>query len=156
MPRTWTNIPPNFPQHSQESIWTFRIIFLNISRNVLQHSLKMLIYSSVLNCRGEGGRGEGGNCIFWNFSASKAFYYDPPKLRNFRERPTAPFNYFMKPFGKTFKWKMKIMGENQMRKLQWTQTIIIILLIQTEQLPTSEQNNEWICKLKKSLNQRRS
>ena len=37
---------------------------------------------------------------------------------------------------------MKIMGENQMRKLQLTQTIIIILLIKTEQLPTSEQNNE--------------
>ena len=32
-----------------------------------------------------------------------------------------------------------------MRKVQWTQTIIIILLIQTEQIPTSEQNNEWIC-----------
>ena len=37
---------------------------------------------------------------------------------------------------------MKIRGENQMRKLQLTQTIIIILLIKTEQLPTSEQNNE--------------
>ena len=37
---------------------------------------------------------------------------------------------------------MKIMGENKMRKLQLTQTIIIILLIKTEQLPTSEQNNE--------------
>ena len=48
----------------------------------------------------------------------------------------------MKLFGKTFKSKMKIMGENQMRKLQLTQTIIIILLIKTEQLPTSEQNNE--------------
>ena len=150
MPRTWTNIPPNLLQHSQESIWTFRIIFLNISRNVLVHSLKMLIYSSVLNCRGHR------DCVFWNFSPSKGFYYDPPKLRNFRESPTPTFNYFMKLFGKTFKSKMKIMGENQMRKLQLTQTIIIILLIKTEQLPTSEQNNEWICKLKKSLNQRRS
>ena len=31
---------------------------------------------------------------------------------------------------------------------------IIILLIQKEQIPTSELNNQWICKLKKSLNQR--
>ena len=153
MPRTWTNNLPNLLQHPQESIWTFRIIFLNISRNVPEHSLKMLIYSSALNCRGQGAWG---NCIFWTFSPSKAFNYDPPKLRNFQEIPTPPFNYFMKLFGKTFKCKMKIMGENQMRKLQWTQTIIIILLIQTEQIPTSEQNNQWICKLKKSLNQRRS
>ena len=48
----------------------------------------------------------------------------------------------MKLFGKTFKWKMKIMGENKMRKPQLTQAIIIILIIKTEQLPTSEQNNE--------------
>ena len=36
------------------------------------------------------------NCIFWNLSPPKAFYYDPPKLRNFRESPTPPppsFNY---------------------------------------------------------------
>ena len=37
---------------------------------------------------------------------------------------------------------MKIMGENQMGKLQWTQTIIIILLIQIEQIPTSEQKKK--------------
>ena len=123
-------------------------------------------FSSLLKCRGGVvGAGGGGlsNCIFWSFSPPKAFCYDPPKLRNFRESPTPtppPFlittPHFMKLLGKTFKCKMKIMGENQMRKLQWTQTIIIILLIQTEQIPTSEQNNQWICKLKKSLNQRRS
>ena len=107
----------------------------------------------------EDGQGGESNCIFWNFSPPKAFCYDAPKLRNFRESPTLLFIitlHFMKLLGKTFKCKMKIMGENQMRKLQWTQTIIIILLIQTEQIPTSEQNNQWICKLKKSLNQRRS
>ena len=49
----------------------------------------------------------------------------------------------MKLLGKTFKCKMKIMGENQMRKLQWTQTVIIILLIQTEQIPTSEQKTKY-------------
>ena len=66
-----------------------------------------------------------------------------------------PPPHFMKLLGKTFKCKMKIMSENQMRKLEWTQTIIIILLIQAEQIPTSEQNDQWMCKLKKSLNQRR-
>ena len=37
---------------------------------------------------------------------------------------------------------MKIIGENQMRKLKWTQTITTILLIQTEQIPTSEQKTK--------------
>ena len=34
------------------------------------------------------GGGGGSNFIFWDFSPLKAFYYDPPKLRNFRESPT--------------------------------------------------------------------
>ena len=107
----------------------------------------------ALLCLIIGGR----QIAFFEIFIPRAFYHDPPNLRNFRESPT-PFlittPHFMKLLGKTFKCKMKIMGENQMRKLQWTQTIIILLLIQTEQIPTSEQNNQWICKLKKSLNQR--
>ena len=31
------------------------------------------------------------DCIFWNFSPPKAFYFDPPKLRNFLESSTLPF-----------------------------------------------------------------
>ena len=48
----------------------------------------------------------------------------------------------MKLLVKTFKCKMKAMGENQMRKPQWTQTIIIILLVQTEQIPKNEQKTK--------------
>ena len=58
-----------------------------------------------LSCRG------GDQIAFFeNFSPPKAFYYDLPKLRNFQESPTPP----PPP---PFRSKMKIMGENQMRKL---------------------------------------
>ena len=54
--------------------------------NLLFLFFLFLIYSSMLIfifLRGEGGS----NCISWSFSPPKAFYYDPPKLRNFRESP---------------------------------------------------------------------
>ena len=40
-------------------------------------------YSSVLNCKGVGQI-----AFLKYFSLLKAFYHDPPKLRNFRESPT--------------------------------------------------------------------
>ena len=84
---------------------------------------------------------------FLKFFIPKGSYYDPPKLRNFQESPPPPIfslppPHFVKLLGKTFKCKMKIMSENQMRKLESTQTIIIILLIEAEQIPTSEQNDQ--------------
>ena len=56
-----------------------------------KYNLKSLL-NNLLNINGEWGAS---NCIFWNFSPPKAFYYDPPKLRNFRESsiPLPPFNY---------------------------------------------------------------
>ena len=47
-----------------------------------------IVYSSMLNCKG-GIK----YFIFWNFSPLTAFYYDPPKIRNFQESPTRCFNY---------------------------------------------------------------
>ena len=47
-----------------------------------------IVYSSMLNCKGAIKY-----FIFWNFSPLTAFYYDPPKIRNFQESPTRCFNY---------------------------------------------------------------